>query len=91
MASQAGLPMQNLDLVQFHPAGTSRPWILYIAACGVETLGGALGPTQAALSGARIHSRNRSAYRTLKHDPSGNRACVLDPLDPGRKPVCIKN
>ena len=51
MASQAGLPMQNLDLVQFHPAGTSRSWIFYIAACGVETLGGALGPTQAALSG----------------------------------------
>ena len=109
MAHRAGLPMQDLDLVQFHPTGTFQqaacslgiavdvmmwsvmPWVLYIAACGVETLGGALGPTQAALSGARIHSRNRSAYRTLKHDPSGNRACVLDPLDPGRKPVCIKN
>ena len=82
MASQAGLPMQNLDLVQLHPAGTSRSWILYVAACGVETLGGALGPTQAALS-ARIHSRNRSAYGTLKRNPLGNRACFLDPLDLG--------
>ena len=86
MASQAGLPMQDLDLVQFHPTGTLQqaacslgiavdvvmwsvvPWILYIAACGVETLGGALGPTQAALSGdSNGQRRSWQAWHSLHH------------------------
>ena len=57
MASQSGLPMQDLDLgssIRQESMGNIYIYIYihtYIAACGVETLGGALGPTQAALSG----------------------------------------
>ncbi len=45
-AKNQSLSKPKIDQVAFEDKS------LYIAACGVETWGGALGPTQAALDGA---------------------------------------